>query len=229
MSEPSSQESPVCGVILDIDGTLLDSNAEHADAWSDALAEHGYRVDPARIRPLIGMGGDKVLPMLTGLSDDSPVGKKIGERRGEIFREKYLPHIRPFPRVRDLIERLERQGRKLVVASSASEEDLGALLDKAGVRDLLDGETSSDDAERSKPDPDIVQAALAKLDAERDRVVMIGDTPYDIEAATRAGIRTIALRSGGCWSDTDLRGAAAIYSDPADLLAHLDESPLAAG
>jgi HAD superfamily hydrolase (TIGR01509 family) len=218
--------SPVRGVILDIDGTLLDSNDAHAAAWSDALAEHGHEVAAARIRPLIGMGGDKVLPKLTGISEDDPRGKAISERRGEIFRQKYLPDVRPFPRVRELVERLGRDGRKVVVASSASEEDLGALLEKAGVRDLLAGETSSDDADRSKPDPDIVCAALKKLALPADAAVMIGDTPYDVEAATRAGIRTIALRSGG-WTDPDLRGAAAVYADPADLLAHLDESPLA--
>jgi HAD superfamily hydrolase (TIGR01509 family) len=220
-------DGPVSGVILDIDGTLLDSNAQHAQAWSDALAEHGYDVDSGRIRPLIGMGGDKVLPELIGLSEESPTGQRISERRGEIFRTKYLPQVRPFPRVRDLVERLDREGHTIVVASSASKEDLRALLEKAGVRDLLAGETSSDDAERSKPDPDIVHAAMQKLGLPPERVVMIGDTPYDVEAAKRAGIRTIALRSGGCWSDTALQGAAAIYGDPADLLAHLDESPLA--
>jgi HAD superfamily hydrolase (TIGR01509 family) len=227
MEDHSTPDCPVRGVILDIDGTLLDSNAEHAEAWSDALAEHGYYIDASRIRPLIGMGGDKVLPTLIGLSEESPTGRKISRRRGEIFRAKYLPRIRPFPQVRDLVERLEREGRTIVVASSASKEDLRALLEKAGVRDLLDGETSSDDAERSKPDPDIVHAAMEKLDLPPERVVMIGDTPYDVEAATRAGIRTIALRSGGCWTDPELHGATAIYSNPADLLAHLDESPLA--
>jgi HAD superfamily hydrolase (TIGR01509 family) len=226
MADGSNADCPVQGVILDIDGTLLDSNAEHAEAWADALAEHGYYVDPSHIRPLIGMGGDKVLPKLIGVSEEGPTGQKISKRRGQIFREKYLARIRPFPKVRDLVERLEREGRSIVVASSASKEDLRALLEKAGVRDLLDGETSSDDAERSKPDPDIVHAAMEKLDLPRERVMMIGDTPYDVEAAARAGIRAIALRSGGGWSDIDLQGATAIYTDPADLLAHLDESPL---
>jgi HAD superfamily hydrolase (TIGR01509 family) len=171
------------------------------------------------------MGGDKLLPKLLGVSEKGPTGQKISKRRGEIFRTRYLPKIRPFPEVRRLIERLDRSGRKIAIASSASKEDLDALLELAGVRDLLDGKTSKDDADSSKPDPDIVHAAMAKLDLPPDKVVMIGDTPYDVEAATHAGIRTIAVRSGG-WTDAELHGAAAIYTDPADLLAHLDESPL---
>lgn len=214
------------GVIFDVDGTLLDSNDAHVRSWVEALAEHGYRVDRERVRPLIGMGGDKVLPELTGLAEDSPEGQAISKRRGEIFRTRYLPKIRAFPKVRDLIARLERDGEAIAVASSASEEDLAALLDKAGLRHLLDDSTSKDDAERSKPDPDIVQAALHRLDLPPEAVVMVGDTPYDVEAAAFAGVRAIALRSGGCWTDADFAGAAAIYDDPADLLANLDDSPI---
>lgn len=214
------------GVIFDVDGTLLDSNDAHARSWVEALGEHGYAVELERVRPLIGMGGDKVLPELTGLAEDSPEGRAISTRRGEIFRTRYLPSLRAFPKVRDLIARLEEDGEAIAVASSASEDDLAALLDKAGLRHLVDDAASKDDAERSKPDPDIVQAALDRLDLPPELVVMVGDTPYDVEAATRAGVRTIALRSGGCWTDADFAGAAAIYDDPADLLAHLDESPI---
>ncbi len=214
------------GVILDVDGTLLDSNDAHAEAWSDALAEAGYYIDPSRVRPLIGIGGDKVVPTLIGLSEDSPTGRKISRRRGEIFRRKFLPRVRPFPGARELIERLDREGCRIVVASSSAKTDLHALLEKAGVRDLVEAETSKDDAEASKPDPDVVGAALGELGLPADAVVMVGDTPYDIEAAARAGVKTIALRCGGGWYDAELKGAAAIYDDPADLLAKLDTSPL---
>ena len=216
------------GVILDVDGTLIDSNDAHARAWVDALAEQGHRVGFARVRPLIGMGGDKVLPELIGVSEESTEGRAISTRRGEIFRTRYLPTLRPFPCVRELVGRLEDAGDQIAVASSASQEDLGALLDKAGLRHLLHEATSKDDAERSKPDPDVVHAALERLAMPPQEVVMIGDTPYDVEAAARAGVPTIALRSGGGWTDADFAGAAAIYDDPADLLAHLPESPLAA-
>lgn len=218
---------PVKGVIFDVDGTLVDSNDQHARAWVDALAEFGYQVTYERVRALIGMGGDKVLPILTGLSADDAEGKRIGERREEIFAEQYLPRIRPFPGARDLLVRLRKEGLRLAVASSSKKEMLTRLLSLVGAEDLLEAKTSSDDAENSKPDPDIVQAALRRLGEAPDRAVMVGDTPYDIEAASRAGLTSIAFRSGG-WKDEDLRGAIEIYDGPADLLEHLDQSILVA-
>jgi HAD superfamily hydrolase (TIGR01509 family) len=218
---------PVKGVIFDVDGTLVDSNDAHTRAWVDVLAEFGYQVPYERVRPLIGMGGDKVLPILTGVSADDLQGKRITERREEIFAERYLPHVRPLPGARDLLVRLRKEGLRLAVASSSKEEMLKKLLALVGAEDLLEAKTSSDDAENSKPDPDIVQAALRRLGEPADSVVMVGDTPYDIEAATRAGLKTIAFRCGG-WKDTDLRGAFEIYDGPADLLQHLDQSILAA-
>jgi len=215
------------GVIFDVDGTLIDSNDAHAHAWVDALCEYGHDVDFARIRPLIGMGGDKLLPEVIGVTEDSPEGKAISGRRGDVFRLRHLSELRPFPKARELIERLERDGRKVTVASSASKDDLVALLDKAGLDHLADYAASKDDAERSKPDPDIVHAALGRLGLPPADVVMVGDTPYDVEAATRAGIRAIAFRCGGGWTDADFAGSAAIYDGPADLLAYLDESPIA--
>jgi HAD superfamily hydrolase (TIGR01509 family) len=215
------------GVIFDVDGTLIDSNDAHARAWVDALAEYGHRVDFARVRPLIGMGGDKLLPEVIGVAEDTPEGEAISERRADVFRSRHLPDLRAFPKARELVERLERDGTAVTIASSATKEDLVALLDKAGLRSLADCAASKDDAERSKPDPDIVHAALARLGLRPDDVVMVGDTPYDVEAAQRAGLRAIAFRCGGGWSDADFDGATAIYDGPADLLARLDESPLA--
>jgi HAD superfamily hydrolase (TIGR01509 family) len=212
-------------VILDVDGTLIYSNELHARAWVDALAEFGHRADLDRVIRLIGMGGDKVLPELTGLEEESDEGARILERRGAIFKERYLSEVRPVPGVRDLLERLREMGMRLVVATSAGEPMLEPLLDAAGVRDLIEDATSSSDAEASKPDPDIVEAALEKAGVPTEQVVMLADTPYDLEACERLGLDMIAFRTGG-WTDRDFPGAVAIYDDAAELFENLEESPL---
>jgi HAD superfamily hydrolase (TIGR01509 family) len=214
-------------VLLDVDGTLLDSNDAHARAWVAALATHGYVVPFEKVRPLIGKGGDKVLPELTGLDPDSPEAERISETRSEIFRERELPALRPTPGARALLEHLDARGFLLAVATSAKKDEVQALLEQAGVADLIDAASTADDAERSKPDPDIVQAALRRIGRPSWQSVMIGDTPYDVEAALRARVPIIALRCGG-WDDAALAGALACYDDPADLLRRIDESPLGA-
>ena len=189
------------------------------------MAEHGLAVPFERVRPLIGMGGDKLLPQTIGVSKDSEAGRRIDERRGRLFMERYLPQLRALPGARDLLLRMRQDGLRLVIASSASEQEVEQLLKIAGVEDIVRLKTSSGDADQSKPAPDIVQAALEQANLAPDGAVMVGDTPYDIEAARKAGIATIALRSGG-WKDEELTGAIAIYDDPADFLAHYDHSPL---
>lgn len=215
-------------VIFDVDGTLVDSNDAHAHAWVEAAAERGFSITFEEVRTLIGMGGDKVLPLLTGLSEEDPEGHELKEHRGEVFRERWLPKVRAFPGVRELALRLQEAGIKLVIASSASEEDLSELLERAGVADLVESSTSADDAEESKPDPDIVQAALARCGCAPHEAVMVGDTPYDVEACQRAGVPIVGVRCGG-WSAEALAGAVAVYEDPADLLARFDSSPLVNG
>jgi HAD superfamily hydrolase (TIGR01509 family) len=210
-------------ILLDIDGTLIDSNDAHAQAWVAVGREFGHDIRFEEVRPLIGMGGDKVLPRLTGLEEDSAEGKRITERRGEIFRERFLPSLRPFPAVRDLLLRMRQDGLRLVAASSASRDDLDPLLEQAGIADLMQEATSSGDADASKPAPDIVQAALGKAGCGPGEAVMLGDTPYDVEAATRAGVPIIALRCGG-WSDAELKGAVVVYDDPAELLERWGEA-----
>jgi len=211
-------------VIFDVDGTLVDSNDGHARAWVDALAEAGYQVPFERIRPLIGMGGDKVLPLVAGLSSDDAKG--IAERRDAIFAERYLPQVRPLPGAHDLLRRLYTEGFRLAVASSSKKDLLERLLKLVGAEDVFEVTTSSDDVDSSKPDPDVVHVALERLREPAADVVMIGDTPYDIEAAGRARVRAIAFRSGG-WKDSDLRDAIEIYDGPLDLLQHFDASVLA--
>ncbi len=220
---------PLQAVILDVDGTLVLSNDQHARAWVEAFTEHGYDVPFERVRPLIGMGGDKLLPELVpGLSDEEGPGKAIAERRKEIFAEKYAPTLKPTAGARDLLLRLQDAGLQLVVASSAAAEELSTLLEAAQVADLIPEATTSSDAEESKPAPDIVGVALKKLGVAPDAAIMLGDTPYDIQSAGGCGVAVIAVRCGG-FTDEQLADARAIYNDPADLLDHLDTSPLAEG
>jgi HAD superfamily hydrolase (TIGR01509 family) len=213
------------GVIFDIDGTLVDSNDAHAQSWVDTFAEAGYDVPFDVVRPLIGMGADKLLPKTIGVKYESEEGKKLIKRRSEIFCEKYLPTLRPLDGSRALVLRVRSERLKAIVATSAKDEELQGLLEAAEVADLIEEKATASDAKRSKPDPDIVEAAIKESRISPRNLIMIGDTPYDIEAATRAKVRTIAFRSGG-WSDEDLHGAVEIYDGPANLLARYDSSLL---
>ena len=211
------------GVIFDIDGTLVDSNDAHAQSWVDTFAEAGYDVPFDVVRPLIGMGADKLLPKTIRIKHETAEAKKLIKRRSEIFRKRYLPRLRPFNGSRELVLRVRSDGLKAIVATSAKDEELKGLLKAAQVEDLMQERATASDAKRSKPDPDIVEAAIDESDTEPENLVMIGDTPYDIEAATKARVRAIAFRSGG-WADEALKGAVEIYDGPADLLAHYDSS-----
>ena len=220
---------PLKGVILDIDGTLVLSNDAHAQAWVEAFAEFGYSIKFEDVRPLIGMGGDQIIPKFApGLSDKEGKGKEIADRRKELVITQYGPRLSPANGTRELLLKMRSDGLQLIIASSATAQELSVLLQAARVDDLLtqDEATTSSDAEASKPEPDIVQAALSKSAMQPQEVIMLGDTPYDIEAAKKAGVDVIAVRCGG-FDDTQLKDAIAIYNDPADLLAQYDCSPLA--
>lgn len=213
-------------VILDVDGTLVLSNDAHAQAWVEGFAAYGYDVAFDKVRPLIGMGGDQVIPkMVSGLNDQEGDGKAIAEKRKELIMERLGPTLSPTKGARDLVLRMQEHGLKLIIASSATSQELSVLLKAAQVDDLLKEATTSSDAEASKPAPDIVEAALDKLKMEPSQVLMIGDTPYDIQSAKGAGVELIAVRCGG-FDDEELKQAIAIYDDPADILAHYDSSPL---
>ena len=217
----------VRGVLLDIDGTLIDSNDAHAQAWVRAMHENGYEVPFDKVRPLIGMGGDKVLPAVLNIEKDSPEGKQISQRRKSLFLQQYLSTVKPFPRALDLLQKMRDQGLKLVIATSAEPDELQAMLrlisDNAA--ELFENATTAKDASQSKPDPDVIEAAISRVGLPPSALIMVGDTPYDIEAAKKADVSSIAFRSGG-WSDQDLKGALAIYDGPGDLLDHFEESPL---
>jgi HAD superfamily hydrolase (TIGR01509 family) len=218
--------TPPKAALFDIDGTLVDSNDAHASAWARTLAEFGYHVPFSRIRALIGKGGDKLVAETVGFDKDTTANKAIGERRRTLFENEYLPALEPLPGARDLVLALHERHIRLVVATSATREESDALLDVAGVREFMSDIKTSSDAADSKPDPDIVLAALKAAHCDASEAVMIGDTPYDVEAAGKAGLSCIAFRSGG-WDDEALRGAVAIYDDAAHLLRELGNSPVA--
>ena len=209
--------------LFDLDGTLIDSNAAHADTWAQAFREHGIACDAADVRPLVGVGGDKLLPQLAHVTEDSSEGRAIAARKKVLFNER-LPDLAPMPGARALLAYLHDLKKEIVVATSADDNDMRALLGQAGVADLIPLHTSKDDASQSKPDPDIVEAALKRAGSSPSRTLMIGDTPYDVEAARRAGVKSIALRCGGHWSDADLSGAVAILDNPAALLTYWQQA-----
>ena len=226
----STHTKQIHAVILDVDGTLIDSNDAQAQAWIDAMASQGHQVAFEKIRSLIGMGGDKVLPKVLGIDKDSEEGQKISAKRKEFVKTRYLSTLKSFPQARELLQHMHDCGLKLVIATSAEPDEVEQTLKIVGphVQDLMEKQLTSKDVKLSKPDSDIMQVALKQSGFSADEVVMIGDTPYDLEAAAKAGIKSIAFRSGG-WSDKDLSQAIAIYTDTADLLAHYDTSPLANG
>lgn len=215
--------------IFDVDGTLVDSNELHARSWQQTFREVGGRDVPLEeIRPQIGKGGDQLVPVFFPGEENARLRRKIDEYKTDLFLREYLPRVKVFPCVRPLFERLRQQGTRAVLATSAKDEELKAYHRILNIDDLVDGETSSGDAERSKPCPDIFSAALEKLDGiGRHEAVVIGDSTWDAVAATRIGLWVVGLLCGG-FSEESLRkaGACAVYGDPCDLLAQLAESPL---
>ncbi len=214
----------VRGIIFDIDGTLVNSVDLHARAWEEAFAEFGHALDFAAIRSQIGKGGDQLIPVFLSEPDRADHGRALEQRSSAIFKQSYLSQVRAFPGVRPLFQELRRRGVSVALASSAKQDELAEYKRIAGITDLVQAAASSDDAEKSKPHPDIFQAALARLpEPARTDALVVGDTPYDAEAAAKAGLACIGVRCGG-FPELDLRraGCRAIYQDPADLLRSLD-------
>uniref|UniRef100_UPI0005B278B8 HAD family hydrolase n=1 Tax=Methylobacterium sp. B34 TaxID=95563 RepID=UPI0005B278B8 len=218
-------------VIFDIDGTLLDSVDLHARAWVEAFAHFGVETGFAEVRRQIGKGGDELMPVFLSEERIAREGETIEAYRSDLFKRRYLSEVRPFPGVRPLFEHIRSAGLKIALASSGKRSEVEHYTEILEIGDLVDVATSSDDADRSKPHPDIFEAALAKLDGvPPDAIIVVGDTPYDAEAAAKAGLRTVGLVCGG-FPEADLRaaGCAAIYRDPEDLLDRFPESPLTGG
>jgi HAD superfamily hydrolase (TIGR01549 family) len=216
-------------VIFDIDGTLVDSVDLHARAWQQAFRHFGYDILFEDIRHQIGKGADKLVPYFLSPNEVGHIGEELDEFRSRLWKAKFLRRVKPFPKVRELFERIRQDGKRIVLASSAKGDELAAYKKIANIEDLTEKETSSDDVESSKPDPDVIHAALKQLgNPDPAETVMIGDTPYDAEAAKKSGVATICLLCGG-FSERELRasGCIAIYRDPADLLKHYRKSLLA--
>ena len=213
-------------VIFDIDGTLVDSVDLHAQAWKEAFKHFGKDMPYQQVRHQIGKGGDQLLPVFFSREELERFGEELEEYRGKIFKRDYLPRVRAFPRVRELFERIKQDGKRIALASSAKEEELKVYKKIANIADLVEEESSADDADKSKPHPDIFEAALAGLGVKSERVVVVGDTPYDAEAARRAGIKYITGFLCGGFPEAELRdaGVAEIYRDPADLLERYEEA-----
>ena len=170
------------------------------------------------------MGGDHLLPELSGIKKESEEGKKISERRGQIYEKEFSGKIQPFPGVKELIRLFRDQGLKLSIVTSGKKKDLQKVLSLLDMEEDLDAIVTSDDVEHSKPDPDLVLAGQKKLGLSSGEILMLGDTPYDIQAAQAASVRTVAFRCGG-WSDEALASALKIYDHPDDLVQNFSQSP----
>jgi HAD superfamily hydrolase (TIGR01509 family) len=212
-------------ILFDIDGTLVESNDAHARAWAKALSDNGYHVPFARVRSYIGMGSDKLLFAVAGVDSESDVGRRIRSRRREIF-DRLALSLQATRGARKLLQRLQDEGMILALATSAEKDEAERLLRCSSLAEFFAGPPRPAPAHRSKPDPDVIQTALQQTGVSANEAVLIGDTPYDIEAAKRSGLETVALRCGGWWSDAALGGALAIYDDPQDLFEQIADSPL---
>jgi HAD superfamily hydrolase (TIGR01509 family) len=213
--------------ILDIDGTLVDTNYQHAVAWYRAFRQNDIVLPVWRIHRHIGMGGDQVIAALTDEKTEEEKGDEIRSAEKALYMAM-IEEVEPLEGARDLIKRLNEAGKTVVMASSAKEDEVEHYLDLLDARDLIDDWTDSGDVDATKPAPDLVRAAMEK--AGTDEAVMVGDSIWDCVAAERAGIQTVAVLTGG-FSEAELReaGAVVVFESIAELRDHLDETPLAAG
>lgn len=219
---------PIKAILFDIDGTLVDSNDMHVLAWQEAFAGRGVTFDARTVHDQIGKGADNLVPALLPGVDEAEE-KKLAEAHARIFKDRYLAEVKPFPEARRLLLRARDAGQKIVLASSASRAELDHYLDLLDARDIVTATTSADDVERTKPAPDIFATALKKIaPLSPAEAIVVGDTPYDVEAAGRCKIAAVAVRSGK-FADEWLwtAGAAALYDDVSALLADYASSPIA--
>ncbi len=223
----------VRAVIFDVDGTLVDTNDLHTDSWVEAFRRFGHEVPREAVRRQMGKGGDQLMPSVLPRDVFERQGKEIERYRGDLFLREYLPRARALPEVPALLRRVRAAGQRVVLASSSSAAEVDRYKEIAGIADLIDDATTKDDAEHSKPSPDIFRAALARIaPIPAEEAVVVGDSPFDAEAAAAAGAGE-GLRAVVCggFPEDELwaAGFVALYRDPADLLAKYDVSPLAPG
>ncbi len=217
----------VKALLCDIDGTLVQSNWLHAEAWQVAFREMGISIELEDVRRQIGKGGDELIPVFVPWWKRSIVEEPLKTYRKFVFQHGLRQQVQPLPRVRDLLLRVKEAGIKVALSSSSDKDDLQVMKHIAQIDDLVDVETSADDADRAKPHPDIFAATLKKLGLEPYECVALGDTPYDAESAGKAGVRTVGVTTGG-WSKQELIDAGCIeaYEGVAELLQRFDESAL---
>ena len=214
--------APFRAVIFDLDGTLVDSNEFHIDSWDRAFRHFGKTFSYEELKKQIGKGSDNYLPEFLTSNEIKQFGKELDEYRSDLFKKEYLECVKPFPKVRELFERIRRDGKRILLASSGKKPETEYYIKLLQIEDLIDGQITAEDADSSKPAPDIFIAALARLSGvSPDDAIVVGDTRFDIEAAHKAGLAAIGFLCGGAADEKTLRkaGALAIYRHPADLLA----------
>ncbi len=214
-------------VIFDLDGTLVDSNDLHVQAWSEAFRHFGKNFSEKELREQIGKGGDQYLPEFLSETELRTIGEEIDKFRSELFQKKYLGRVQPFPEVRELFQRIRESGKRIALASSGNDDEVEHYVKLLGIGDLIEGQTSKTDVKHSKPRPDVFTSVLHLLGLPPAEAIAVGDTPYDVQAAKKIELSTIALLCGG-FPEDELRaaGAIAIFRDPADLLENFNRSPI---
>lgn len=215
------------GVIFDVDGTLVDSNELHVDAWDEVFRHFGKEFPRKQLHEQVGKGGDQYVPAFLSEAEMRAFGKEAEKMHGEVFKQKYIARVRPFPKVRELLERIRADSKRIALASSSSEEEIKHYIELANLRDVLDAFTTKSDVSHSKPSPDVFQRALTLLHMQASDAIVIGDTPFDVQAAKKIDLATIGFLSGGFSEDVLVAsGAVAIFQDAADLLENYARSPL---
>lgn len=217
----------VKAVLCDIDGTLVQSNWLHAEAWQVAFGAMGIALELEDVRRQIGKGGDELIPVFVPWWKRDAVKEPLEAYRKFVFQQDYMPRVKPLPMAHEFLVRTKEAGIRVALASSASKEDLLTYKNLLGANDLVDEETSADDAKKSKPHPDIFDAALRRLKLSATECIALGDTPYDAEAAGHAGLRTIGVTTGG-WTREELlaAGCVEVYESVAELLERFEESAI---
>ena len=217
-------------VIFDIDGTLIDSVDLHAKAWQDSFAHFGIRLTFTEVRNQIGKGGDELVPTFLSKKQINEFGEELQEWRSQHFKNTYMGEVKPFHDSNHLLQRVKKSGKLIAVGSSAKKDELDYYLQLLKAKDLFDVITSADDVDKSKPNPDIFQVVLSKLQTSTSETIVVGDSPYDAEAAKKMGLPTIGFLSGGFPKEWLVSaGAIKIYRGPTELLEKYDCSPIETG